>query len=134
MNYYQAELYHYGIKGMRWGVRRSKEELRYNKSSVIASVNRSIKSHVTRNGIRLSSLSEHAGDQARDRKVSAKAIVDAVKNPLYIKQVRYDNLGRPSQRFIGKYATVNVNPTSGTIVTIWPTSTKKRMKYSRGGK
>jgi hypothetical protein len=53
---------------------------------------------------------------------------------LYIKQVRYDNLGRPSQRFIGKYATVNVNPTSGTIVTIWPTSTKKRMKYSRGGK
>lgn len=37
---YQVELRHYGVKGMKWGVRRSKEELAYNKNSVITAVNR----------------------------------------------------------------------------------------------
>lgn len=118
MNRYQAELYHYGVKGMKWGVRRSKEELKYNKSSVIASVNRSISTITTKNGVKLSALSDHAGDQARDRKVGAKAIVDAVKNPLYIRPTVTDKQGRPSQRFVGKSVTVNVNPTTGVICTI----------------
>lgn len=36
------EIYHYGVKVMKCGMRRSKEELRYNRNSVYASVNRSI--------------------------------------------------------------------------------------------
>ena len=131
---YPEELYHYGVKGMKWGVRRSKESLRYNKSSVIASVNRSVSKTVTKNGIKLTALSDHAGDQARDRKVSAKAIIDAVRNPLYTESVTIDKKGRPSQRFIGKNATVNVNPSSGVISTVWRTGTKTRKKYERGGR
>lgn len=81
------EIYHYGVKGMKWGVRRSKEELRYNRNSIYASVNRSIPKIASKNGILVRSFSQHAADQAQDRKVPAKDIVDALKKPLYIEPI-----------------------------------------------
>lgn len=39
-----------------------------------------------------------------------------------------DNLGRQSQRFIGKTAEVVVNPTTGKIISINPTSSSKAAK------
>ena len=123
---------HYGIKGMHWGVRRTKEELMYDKYSVTASTNRMIKNVVTKNGIKMTSLSDHAGNQARDRKVSSKSIVDAVKNPLYINKVKYDDIGRPSQHFIGAKATLSINPETGVIASLWPTGKRILRKYSKG--
>lgn len=134
MNRYQAELYHYGVKGMHWGIRRSREELKFNKSSVIASVNRAVANTITKKGIKLTSFSDHAGERAQERKITAKSIIDAVKKPLYISNVVADKEGRPSQRFIGEFATVSINPQTGVIGTIWPTGTKKRNKYKHGGK
>lgn len=125
-----ASLMHYGIKGMRWGVRRTKEELMYNKESVLAAVNRKSLNVKTANGIRVYELSDHAGDQVTARKVSAKDIVDAVTKPLHIKDVEYDQFGRPSQQFIGKYATVAVNPDTGIGCSVWKTGTRTRKKYS----
>ena len=124
------EIYHYGVKGMKWGVRRSKEELRYNRNSIYASVNRSIPKIAYKNGILVRPFSQHAADQAQDREVSAKDIVDALKKPLYIEPVRIDDYGRKSRRFIGEKATVNVNPDNGNVTTVWPTGKRERKKYS----
>lgn len=115
---YQVELCHYGIKGMKWGVRRSKEELAYNKNSVIAAVNRKEIKVKMKHGILTCRMSDHAGIQAASRKVSSREIVDAITKPLYINDITLDQAGRKSQRYIGKNATVNVNPDNGTIITV----------------
>lgn len=119
-NNYKWELFHYGVKGMKWGVRRSRKELKYNRNSIAASVNRSIKVYkiATKNGILVKGFSEHAVDQAEERKVSAKQIVSALQRPIYIEDIRTDNKGRRSQRFIGRKATTNVNPDNGVITTV----------------
>lgn len=56
--------------------------------------------------------------------------MDALKSPLNRDTIvtQYDAQNRPSQRFIGANATVNVNPENGVITTVWKTSRKLRNK------
>lgn len=136
-NYYAiryAALFHHGIKGQKWGVRRSPEELRYDKHSIESFVNNRAIQVTTANGKKITSMSSHAGDQAQSRKVSAREIVDALKSPLYIKPTKNDSDGRPSQQFIGKSSTVSINPNSGIITSVWRTGTKTRERYQKGEK
>jgi len=74
------------------------------------------------------SFAAHGLERAVGRKVSEEAISDALENPLKITQVVYDDLGRPSQRIIGRLAEVAVNPETGKIISVNPTSTKKAAK------
>ena len=85
-------LMHYGIKGMKWGVRRTKEQLAHDRSSIQARMNSQLRT-----------------------------------------PVKADNLGRPSQQFIGKSATVAVNPENGTITTTWCTGSRTKRKYLKKG-
>lgn len=85
----------------------------------------------TSNGIGVTKFSKHMEKRASERKVSVNDIKDALINPLYIDEIKIDSLGRPSQRFIGEKATVNVNPQTGTIATIWKTGKNKINKYKR---
>lgn len=84
------------------------------------------------NGLKIKTVSSHTLDRANERGVTNDAIIDALENPLFIRDVIVDNLGRKSQRFIGDGVTVNVNPDTGKIVTVWKTGEKTRKKYKKG--
>lgn len=84
------------------------------------------------NGIKISGLSKHQQERADMRKLNVDGIEDALVNPLFVRDVVIDSDGRPSQRFIGRTTTVNINPDTGVIVTSWKTGAKTCMKYSKG--
>jgi SPP1 gp7 family putative phage head morphogenesis protein len=87
---------------------------------------------VTSNGIEITGISEHTISRAIDRSVSADNVRNALLNPLKVDKIKTDSEGRKSQRFIGMDATVNVNPETGNIATIWSTGSKTKKKYGGG--
>lgn len=106
--------------------------MRYNKNSIFASVSRYLGHNITTcDGIRVSSISIHAAEQAQERKVSRKAILDATERSLYIGPVKTDTAGRKSKQYLGKSATVCINPDTGAIVTIWRTGSKRAQKHMK---
>lgn len=68
-----------------------------------------------------------------ERGVAGDAITDALKNPLFVSGKKVDALGRRSVRYIGENATVNINPDTGVIATVWKTGTAAKKKYRKGG-
>lgn len=86
----------------------------------------------TSNGITITGVSEHSFERSAERQVEPGDVVDAIKNPLNVRGVVYDAKGRPSQRFTGRQATVNVNPSTGVITTVWKTGNSTRKKYGKG--
>ncbi|MFR8609184.1 MAG: hypothetical protein ACLVDL_04305 [Faecalibacterium prausnitzii] len=131
-----TELYHYGIKGMKWGVRRTKEQLAHDRYSIQARIIRRLKKpFYSANGVLVTSISAHALDRCEEksRPVTVEGIFDALKKPLNHDSIKtkYDGKGRPSQRLIGKMATINVNPENGIITTVWPTGHDTLRKYSK---
>lgn len=128
---YPNELWHYGVKGMKWGVRRGPP---YPIEKQIGKTRRF--ETVTSDGVKVTSLSSHGQDRALDetRNISDQAIVEALHHPLDVGEVRIDEKGRPSKRYIGYHATVNVNPDTGVITTVWPTNDRIRRKVLNKGK
>lgn len=90
------------------------------------------------NGILVTRFSDHALDRTQNdsRPVTVDGILDALKNPLNHDSIKTktDNRGRPSQQFIGKSATVAVNPENGTITTTWCTGSRTKRKYLKEGR
>ena len=83
----------------------------------------------TSNNIKIKDVSKHLVDRAVERKVETQTIIDALKNPLEIKEIKYDEHGRPSQKFIGKDTSVVINPSTGNIATTHKTGKRIRRKY-----
>ena len=79
------------------------------------------------NGFVKHSLNRAIGDFVR-KGVKPNAILDALKNPLVVKDAITDGLGRQSQRFIGRLGEVVVNPGTGKIISVNPTSASKVAK------
>jgi hypothetical protein len=93
----------------------------------IAGVGRIVKI-VAANDIIVQGFTWHAVRRAIQRGVKPKAILDALKNPLKIGEVVIDDLGRASQRLIGRSAEVVINPNTGRIISVNPTSSSKATK------
>lgn len=73
----------------------------------------------------------HSVNQKINRGVSTADELDAYRNPLQVRDVVYDELGRPSQRYVGRQAEVVLNPETGGIVSVNPTSTSKLQRLLR---
>ncbi|ABB15024.1 hypothetical protein [Carboxydothermus hydrogenoformans] len=60
--------------------------------------------------------------------------MNALHNPLKIGKIKVDDEGRKSKKYVGEKATVTVNPDTGTVIQVNPTSSKyaKRLKKQRG--
>lgn len=70
-------------------------------------------------------------ERSEERGVSLDDVKDALTNPLHIDEIKHDDQGRPSQRFIGEGATVNINPETGIITTVWKTGSGKIKKIQK---
>jgi|AGTN01.2.fsa_nt_gi hypothetical protein len=91
---------------------------------------------VTKNGIKIEGFTGHGVDRAigdgfKRAGVSPQSILDSIKNPLKMNDVVTDSMGRQSQRFIGRSAEVVVNPKTGRIISVNPTSSSKAAKLLR---
>lgn len=82
----------------------------------------------TANGIKITGSAKHGLDRAIERGVKPIVILDAIKNPLKTRNVVTDQLGRQSQRFIGQFGEVVVNPQTGKVISVNPTSSSKAPK------
>lgn len=85
----------------------------------------------TKDGLQ-ASISVHSVLRAETRGVKVEGIQDALTKPLEISKMKEDSRGRKSKRYIGEQATVAVNPATGVITTVWPTSSKLRDKLKGG--
>lgn len=83
----------------------------------------------TSDDISIKDISNHFVERAVERKVGTETIKDALLNPLEIKAIKYDDKGRPSQKYVGKDTSVVINPVTGNIATTHKTSSKIRRKY-----
>lgn len=79
---------------------------------------------VTKDNIKIGEITHHLKEQAVAREVSSANIKDCLENPLKIDKIKLDDLGRPSKKYIGEYATVAINPDNGNIITTYKTSRK----------
>lgn len=86
----------------------------------------------TSDGVVIKDLSFHFEDRCQERGATMTGVQDALTNPLYITNIRVDAQGRPSKQYIGRYATVPVNPDNGALTTAWRTGTKTVEKYGGG--
>ena len=83
------------------------------------------------NGLEVKKASIHTLERAEERGVYSSGVVDALNNPLHIGEIVTDEKGRRSQRFIGESTTVNVNPDTGVVTTIWKTGSRTKKKYQK---
>lgn len=82
----------------------------------------------TSDGLEVKGLTKHFADRCQERKVSISGVEDALTNPLHITKIRTNDDGR-SKQYIGRYATVVINPDNGNIPTVWRTGNDKIKKY-----
>jgi hypothetical protein len=78
---------------------------------------------IAKDGTVVRGLTKHGIDRViggyKREGVAPRPILDALKNPIEIVK-GIDSDGRPFVKYIGKNATVVVNPETGLIVSVWP--------------
>lgn len=74
---------------------------------------------------------QHASERMQLRDIKDAEIDDALKNPLFKGNVVIDANGRKSIKYIGKDATVVLNPKTNKVITSWKTSSRLKKKYER---
>ncbi|MCT7694050.1 MAG: capsid protein [Lactobacillus iners] len=55
-----------------------------------------------------------------------------LRNPIHKESIITDELGRKSQKIIGDFTTVDINPDTMEVITTYPTKKSKRQRYLKG--
>lgn len=71
----------------------------------------------------------HGAERMKERGITDQQAADAIINPLKKMPVSTDDQGRKSQKYIGRHATVALNPDTNEVVTAYPTGSRYRKKY-----
>lgn len=85
------------------------------------------------NDISINGISNHLLDRKTSRNIKVEDVKEAFTTPLKIDKIKIDEQGRKSIKYIGEKATVSINPDTGTIITVWKTSSN-RVKKLKGDK
>lgn len=75
-------------------------------------------------------LTMHFYDRKSERSVPEEDIIDALLHPIHTEDRGYNATQQHGYRYIGKKATVNINPEDARITTIWVTGKDKIKKYT----
>lgn len=70
----------------------------------------------------------HSKIRQKQRNIFNKDIHIAIREPLHIEKTVIDKKGRKSQKIIGKYTTVIINPDKNQIITVYKTKLNVRKK------
>lgn len=71
----------------------------------------------------------HAKIRQSQRNISNIDIEKALRNPIHKESIITDELGRKSQKIIGDFTTVVINPDTMEVITTYPTKKSKRQRY-----
>src|SRR5699024_224457 len=71
----------------------------------------------------------HSRIRQNQRKITDKDINTALDNPIHKEPITMDNLGRKSQKVIGEFTTVVINPDTKVVITTYDTKKRIRNKY-----
>ena len=79
-------------------------------------------------------VTKHGVSRKIERQIRSVDELDAIKNPLMVKDIKVDGKGRSSQKYIGRKATVSLNPNTRALIQVNPTGTSlaKRLKKKYG--
>lgn len=83
---------------------------------------------ISNNGYTINGISEHLLDRKTSRNIRVEDVKDAFTNPLKTGTIKTDEQGRKSLQYIGEKSTIAFNPETGTIISVWKTSTKRVQK------
>ena len=79
--------------------------------------------------VEIKDISQHLFERKTFRDVPYEDMSDAFTKPLNNATIVTDNQGKKSIKYIGKKATVVVNPDTGVVITVWKTGKSTIKKY-----
>lgn len=88
---------------------------------------------ISSNEFTINEISNHLLDRKTSRNINVEDVKETFTNPLKIGKIRTDENGRKSIQFIGEKSTIAFNPDTGTIISVWKTSSN-RLKKLKGDK
>ncbi len=69
-------------------------------------------------------FTKHGINRVIQRNLTPKELQQTLKHALEVDPVKYDELGRASQKIIGGHSTIIIDPKTRTIITVYPTSSR----------
>lgn len=107
----------------------NKPDIKTHERELLEKAVNTIKSTISKDGVEIQGFKSHFIDRVIERNIKVTDVVDALKTPMKIGNIKYDDLSRPSKEYIGKRVRVQINPETKELITCWKTSNKLRRKY-----
>ncbi|MDF7637208.1 minor capsid protein [Leuconostocaceae bacterium ESL0958] len=79
--------------------------------------------------IKIEAVSLHAVNRMIDRGVTNSDIISTLEKPYKVNEVKIDDSGRPSMRFVGKQCEFAINPETGNLLSVNPINHKVKRQY-----